>query len=210
MYVSSIYISVCCSVIQSICKSVMFCLCTMGRLSSFLQVSGRQRFEPFQWETKLQIDTILLVARWSWKVCFSMIVGKTQPICLGLMETELWAVLLEDGPWNTKKVTPLVAINLSVAFDTVDHDILLSVLEKKFGVWDTCLDWFRSYLNSRFCMVRIRNALSSKCELKRSVPQGSLGGPSLFTVYASTIQSEVPWWYRSAWICWWSHFEEFL
>ena len=41
-------------------------------------------------------------------------------------------------------------------------------------------------------MVRIRDALSSKWELKCSVPQGSLGGPSLFTVYASTIQSEVP------------------
>ena len=41
-------------------------------------------------------------------------------------------------------------------------------------------------------MVRVRNALSSKCELKCLVPQGSLGGPSLFTVYASTIQLEVP------------------
>ena len=91
-----------------------------------------------------------------------------------------------------QKVTSLVAIDLGTAFDTVDHDILLSVLEKRFGVQDTCLDWFRSYLNSRFCMVRIRNALSSKCELKCPVPQGSLGGPSLFTVYASTIQSEVP------------------
>ena len=97
----------------------------------------------------------------------------------------LWAM-------EHQKVTPLVAFDLSVAFDTVDHDILLSVLEKKFGVRDTCLDWFRSYLNSRFCMVRIRDALSSRCELKCSVPQGSLGGPSLFTVYASTIQSEVP------------------
>ena len=97
----------------------------------------------------------------------------------------LWAM-------EHQKITPLVAIDLSAAFDTVDHDILLSVLEKKFGVRDTCLDWFRSYLNARFCMVRIRDAFSSRCELKCSVPQGSLGGPSLFTVYASTIQSEVP------------------
>ena len=91
-----------------------------------------------------------------------------------------------------QKVNSLVATDLSAAFDTLDHDILLSVLEKRFGVQDTCLDWFRSYLNSRFCMVRIRNALSSKCELNCSVQQGSLGGPSLFTVYASTIQSVVP------------------
>ena len=97
----------------------------------------------------------------------------------------LWAM-------EHQKVTSLVAIDLSAAFNTVDHDILLSVLEKRFGVRDTCLVWFSSYLNSRYCMVRIRNALSSKCELKCSVPQGSLGGPSMFTVYASTIQSVVP------------------
>ena len=41
-------------------------------------------------------------------------------------------------------------------------------------------------------MVKIRNSLSSKCELYCSVPQGSLEGPSLFTVYASTMQSVVP------------------
>ena len=93
---------------------------------------------------------------------------------------------------KAKRVTSLVAIDLSVAFDTVDHDILLPVLEKRFGVQDTCLEWFRSYLNSRYCMVKIRNAFSSKFELNCSVQQGSLGGPSLFTVYASTMQSVVP------------------
>ena len=86
----------------------------------------------------------------------------------------------------------MVAIDLSAAFDMVDHDILLSVLEKRFGIQDTCLDWFRSYLNSRYCMVKIRNTPSSKCELNCSVPQGSSGGPSLSTVYASTMQSVVP------------------
>ena len=79
-----------------------------------------------------------------------------------------------------------------MAFDTVDHNILLRVLEKRFGVQDTCLAWFRSYLNSRYCMVKIREAFSSKCELNCSVLQGSLGGPNLYTVYASTMQLVVP------------------
>ena len=91
-----------------------------------------------------------------------------------------------------QKVTSLVAIDLSMAFDMVDHDILLSILEKRFGVQDTCLEWFRSYLNSRYCMAKIRNTFSSKCELNCSVPQGSLGGPSMFTVYTSAMQSVVP------------------
>ena len=69
---------------------------------------------------------------------------------------------------------------------------MLSVLEKKFDVQDTCLEWFRSYLDSRYCMVKIREAFSSKCELDCSILQGSLGGPSLYTVYASTRQSVVP------------------
>ena len=94
-------------------------------------------------------------------------------------------------PMEHQKFTSLVAINLSAAFDMVNHNILLSVLEKKFGIHDTCLTWFRPHLNSRYSMVKIREAYPSKCKLDCSVPQGSLGGPSLYTVYASTMQSVV-------------------
>ena len=68
----------------------------------------------------------------------------------------LWAI-------EHQKVTSLVAIDLSAAFDMVDCNILLRVLEKRFGIQDTCLAWFRFYLNSRYCMVKIREAFSSKC-----------------------------------------------
>ena len=107
-------------------------------------------------------------------------------------ETAL-AKIVNDILWamEHQKITSLVTINLSAAFDTVDHDILLRVLKKRFGVQDTCLEWFRSYLTSRKCMVKIRDAFSSKYELNYSVPQGSLGGPSLYAVYASTMQSVV-------------------
>ena len=82
-------------------------------------------------------------------------------------ETAL-AKIVNDILWamEHQKVTSLIAIDLSAAFDMVDHNILLSVLEKKFGVYDTCLAWFRSYLNSRYCMVKIREAYSSKCNLR--------------------------------------------
>ena len=81
-------------------------------------------------------------------------------------ETAL-AKIVNDILWamEHQKVTSLVAIDLSAAFDMVGHNILLSVLEKMFSVQDTCLAWFRSYLNSRYCMVKIREAFSSKCEL---------------------------------------------
>ena len=84
-----------------------------------------------------------------------------------------------------------MAIFLSAAFYTVNHNILLSILEKKFSVHDTCLASFESYLKPRYCMVNVRETYSLKWDLVCSVPQGSLGGPSLYTVYTSTMQSEV-------------------
>ena len=109
------------------------------------------------------------------------------------LETAL-AKIMNDILWTmeNQKVTSLVASNLSAAFDMVNHNILLSILEKKVWFQDTCLAWFRSCIESQYCMVKIREAYSSKQELACSVPQGSLGGPSLYTVYASTIQTVVP------------------
>ena len=64
-----------------------------------------------------------------------------------------------------------MAIDLSTAFDTVNHNILLSIMEKKFGVHDTCLSWFDSYLKPGYCMVNVSEAYSSKWELVCSVPR---------------------------------------
>ena len=101
--------------------------------------------------------------------------------------------IVNDNVWamEQQKVTSLMAIDLSAAFDMFDHYILLGILEKKFGVHDTCLAWLESYLKPRYCMVHVREAYSSKWELVCSVPHGSLGGPSLYTIYASTMQSVV-------------------
>ena len=54
-----------------------------------------------------------------------------------------------------KEVTALVAMDLSAAFDTVDHGILLDVLNKQFGVNGTALKWFNSYVHPRDCKVNV-------------------------------------------------------
>ena len=89
-------------------------------------------------------------------------------------------------------VTALMAIDLSAAFDTVDHDVLLSVLSAKFGVVGTALSWFDSYLRPRTCTVHIGSKHSSPKEVAFSVPQGSCLGPVLFLAYSSTMHEIVP------------------
>ena len=71
--------------------------------------------------------------------------------------------LVNDILWAMEKqnVTAVMALDLLVAFNTVDHQILSSVLEHNFGLEDTVLNWFNSYLNHRSCKVNIRKEYSS-------------------------------------------------
>ena len=90
-----------------------------------------------------------------------------------------------------QEVTPLAAVDLSAAFDTVYHDLLLSILSKKFGVIDNALKWFDSYLRPRRFQVQIDDTKSKEIELPFSVPQGSCAGPVLYSAYASTLQEVI-------------------
>ena len=86
----------------------------------------------------------------------------------------------------------LVAIDLSAAFDTVDHAILLEVMEKQFGITSEAKLWFSSYLYPRGFKVKIKESYSSRKDLPFSVPQGSILGPTLFNIYASTLAETIP------------------
>ena len=77
----------------------------------------------------------------------------------------------------------LVLLDLSAAFDTVDHRVLLDVLEKCVGVTGLALNWFSSYLYNRSQCVSLSGVNSKKANLKYGVPQGSVLGPVLFTTY---------------------------
>ena len=88
---------------------------------------------------------------------------------------------------DNQKVSFFVALDLSAAFDTVDHNILKKVLERQFGVTGLAHRWFCSYLESRSQRVKIDNTFSDIMELKYGVPQGSCAGPVLYTMYASTL-----------------------
>ena len=86
----------------------------------------------------------------------------------------------------------LILLDLSAAFDTIDHDILLSRLKSRFVVTGVVLKWLGSYLKDRTQAVKIGVPLSggSRSEfisLRSGIPQGSVLGPILFTIYTVPI-----------------------
>ena len=102
--------------------------------------------------------------------------------------------MVNDILWNmeSQQVTAMACIDLSAAFDTVDHTILMDVMRIKFGITGSALEWFKTYLSPRDFMVNVGESYSSRKQLTCSVPQGSCAGPSLYSVYASTMGETVP------------------
>ena len=81
----------------------------------------------------------------------------------------------------------LVLLDLSAAFDTIDHVKLLNLLQNSFGIQGNSLNWFKSYLSDRTQSVLINGKKSKPCELIYGVPQGSVLGPVLFTIYTTPL-----------------------
>ncbi|XP_032879310.1 uncharacterized protein LOC116974699, partial [Amblyraja radiata] len=83
----------------------------------------------------------------------------------------------------------LVLLDLSAAFDTVDHGILISRLQHQVGICGSALGWFRSYLADRTMRVSLADFESSSTPLVYGVPQGSILGPLLFSLYLLPLGS---------------------
>ena len=88
---------------------------------------------------------------------------------------------------STETALLKVSVDLSVAFDTIDHDILSSRFASNIGLSSSVLPWFRDYLTGRSQQVLINNNLSCKFDIKFGLPQGSCLGPLLFLIYAADL-----------------------
>ena len=93
---------------------------------------------------------------------------------------------------GSQKCTSMVCLDIRVAFNTVNHKILLGILKSYFGISDHALAWISSYLSKRKFLVQIGQLISKTIEIDFLVSHGSILGPILFNCYASTLMETIP------------------
>jgi len=90
---------------------------------------------------------------------------------------------------GSQKLSYLCLLDLSAAFDTIDHNISITRLSSWFGIHGSVLNWFKSYLSYPSFCVRCDKCLSSSYSCLCGVPQGSVLGPLLFIMYTPPLNT---------------------
>jgi len=90
---------------------------------------------------------------------------------------------------RSRKVSCLCLLDHSAAFDTIDHNILITCPSSWFGIHSSVIDWFKSYLSSRSLGVKCDNILSFLYTSSCGVPQGFVLGLLLFIIYTTPIST---------------------
>ena len=101
------------------------------------------------------------------------------------MNEILWAM-------ETKSIMAVTILDLSAAFDTVKHDLLLDILNKKFGISGVALQWFEYYVRPRSIKVHVNKTYSNEKSLEFSVLHGSCSGANIFMAYSSPVGEIIP------------------
>jgi len=87
------------------------------------------------------------------------------------------------------QVSALCLLDLSAAFDTGDHDLMMRRLERQYGLRSVVLQWFSSYLSGRTFQVVYEDSTSPTVYIPCSIPQGSVLGPRLFMQYMADLKT---------------------
>ena len=105
-----------------------------------------------------------------------------------LIQRECLLTLIYQMPASFRKVTALTLLDLSAAFNTIDHLILLQRLHRQFG---PALRWFKTYFSDRHQSINISGILSCPQHLPFGMPQGSVLGPVLFSLYTTSLSQVI-------------------
>ena len=89
---------------------------------------------------------------------------------------------------DSGRIGALMLLDLSAAFDTIDHSVLLDVLYRLFGITGIALAWFDAFLSDRHQTVYFGGTASDDTTLLFGVPQGSVLGPKVFSQYAEVLR----------------------
>ena len=100
------------------------------------------------------------------------------------LQNRLYIISMDKG-----EVTALTLFDLSTAFDTIDHATLTDRLSDWYGISGQAYIWFSFYLQNRQQSIKIKDTFSDKVTLSYGVPQGSVLGPVLFTLYTTPLST---------------------
>ena len=90
---------------------------------------------------------------------------------------------------DTGKGVIMLLLDMSTAYDTIDHKLLISTLHHHLGITGNAIKWISSYITDRTFQVKVGSVLSRKHSLQYGVPQGSVLGPLLYTAYTSSLDT---------------------
>ena len=168
----------------------------IGHVSPLLKKKGLDIKDPANYRPITNLSTIskilekLALARIKSNVHASQNFGSFKSAYRAGHSTET-ALLRITNDLNTsmdKKVcNTLLSLDISVAFDTIDHDVLVQRLNTDFGITDSASKWFQSYLSGRSCYVSVGGSRSCSWTCDSGVPQGSVLGSVLFSVFVSPV-----------------------
>ena len=169
----------------------------LAQISPLLKKPGLSKSDPSNFRPISNLNTIgkilerLALARLLPHLSISPSFSPLQSAYRKFHSTETALLKLTNDIMDTidsGKVTFLAALDMSAAFDTLDHTTLLHRLEHTFGLSGTVHTWIHSYLTNRSSFVKIDSSSSSSCDISTTgVPQGSVLGPLLFVLFISPV-----------------------
>ena len=168
----------------------------LAQVTPLLKKAGLDAIDPANYRPISNLNTISKIIE---RLCLARLVphvaatGNFNPLQSAYRkqhstETALLKILDDlNKVVNSRKTAALVGLDLSAAFDTIEHDTLIDRLRTVFGISGEALRWIETYLRGRKQYVMVGGERSTHSECDFGVPQGSVLGPFLFSIYVSPI-----------------------